>query len=179
MSLSPRPVRRLVRTILPLAAGAVLLAACSQGGGATTSPSTASGSIAPPGALTIEVAQTSAGPSLTGDGGRTLYEFTPDTGSTSTCSGSCAGLWPPLTVPAGATPSAGSGVQASMFGTTERDDGTTQVTYNGHPLYYYSGDTAAGDVNGQGLNGKWYVANPDGSAPAAPAATSSSNGIGY
>ena len=70
-------------------------------------------------------------------------------------------------------------MQGNLFGTTQRDDGTTQVTYNGHPLYYYSGDTAAGDVNGQGLNGKWYIANPDGSAPSAPAATSSSSGIGY
>lgn len=170
----------LLRRVLPLAAGAVLLAACSQTGGGSTAPTaTPAGSSSAPAALTVEVAQTSAGATLTGDGGRTLYEFTPDTGSTSTCSGSCAGLWPPLTVPAGATPSAGSGVQGNLFGTTQRDDGSTQVTYNGHPLYYYSGDTAAGDVNGQGLNGKWYVANPDGSPPAAPAATSSSGGIGY
>jgi predicted lipoprotein with Yx(FWY)xxD motif len=168
-----------LRRALPLVAAAVLLTACSQAGGASPSPtSAASGS--PAVALTIEVAQTSVGASLTGDGGRTLYEFTPDTGSTSTCTGSCAGLWPPLTVPAGSTPSAGSGVQANLFGTTQRADGSSQVTYNGHPLYYYSGDTAAGDVNGQGLNGKWYIANPDGSAPAAPAASASaSSGIGY
>ena len=171
-----------LRRVLPLAAGAVLLAACSQGGGGSSTPSStpAAGSGAPAG-LTIEVAQTSAGAALTGDSGRTLYEFTPDTGSTSTCSGGCAGLWPPLTVPAGGSPSAGSGVQANMFGTTQRDDGSTQVTYNGHPLYYYSGDAAAGDVNGQGLNGKWFIANPDGSGPAAnaSAAATSSSGVGY
>lgn len=170
----------LLRRALPLVAGAVLLTACSQSGGAGTSATPASGSGSPPAALTIEVAQTSVGTSLTGDGGRTLYEFTPDTSSSSTCTGGCAGLWPPLTVPAGSTPSAGSGVQANLFGTTHRADGSTQVTYNGHPLYYYSGDVAAGDVKGQGLNDKWYIANPDGSAPAAPGASASaSSGIGY
>ncbi len=166
---------------IPLAAAAVLLAACSQTGGSSGEPlaTPVASSAASAAALGIEVAQTSAGPSLTDGGGRTLYEFTPDTAGTSTCTDTCAANWPPLSVPAGAAPSAGSGVQGDLFGTTLRSDGTTQVTYNGHPLYYFAGDSAAGDVNGQGLNGKWFIANPDGSGPAASAAASASSGIGY
>ncbi len=131
----------------------------------------------------LSVAQTSAGAALTGQGGRTLYEFAKDTNGTSACTDTCASNWPPLTVAAGEAASAGSGANATMLGTIARTDGSTQVTYNGHPLYYFAADSAAGDSNGQGLNGVWFIAAPDGSmataSAAATATPASSGGYGY
>jgi predicted lipoprotein with Yx(FWY)xxD motif len=95
--------------------------------------------------------------------GRTLYLFEKDTGTKSTCAGACAAAWPPFTT--SGKPKAGAGANASMLGTTMRSDGTREVTYNGHPLYYYAGDQAAGDTNGQGLDqfgAEWYVVSPAG-----------------
>jgi predicted lipoprotein with Yx(FWY)xxD motif len=97
--------------------------------------------------------------------GRTLYLFEKDTGPKSTCSGACAAAWPPFTT--SGKPKAGAGVKASMLGTTARSDGTREVTYNGHPLYYYAGDQAPGDTNGQNLDqfgAEWYVLAPGGTA---------------
>jgi predicted lipoprotein with Yx(FWY)xxD motif len=93
---------------------------------------------------------------LTDGEGRTLYLFTQDTAGASTCSGSCAENWPPYTIESG-EPMAGEGVDQAMLGTITRDDGTTQVTYNGHPLYYYAEDAAPGDMNGQGVGDVWYT----------------------
>lgn len=92
--------------------------------------------------------------------GMTLYLFTKDTPNTSNCSGGCATAWPPLLT--NGAPTAGTGVNASMLGTTTRADGTTQVTYNGWPLYYYAQDKAAGDTNGEGVGSVWYVITPGG-----------------
>lgn len=92
--------------------------------------------------------------------GRTLYLFLADTPTSSACSGGCAKNWPPL-LTTGA-PQAGEGVDAAKLGTLMRSDGTIQVTYNGHPLYYFAGDTQTGDTNGQGVGGKWYVVSPAG-----------------
>lgn len=92
--------------------------------------------------------------------GMSLYLFTQDDGSTSTCYGDCAQNWPPLTVDG--EPSASDGVSASL-GTTERDDGSMQVTAAGHPLYYFAGDSEPGDTNGQGVGDIWYLLAPDGS----------------
>jgi predicted lipoprotein with Yx(FWY)xxD motif len=97
--------------------------------------------------------------------GRTLYLFQKDQPNQSACSGGCAAAWP--VDQSSGTPKAGSGVTASLLGTIKRGDGTTQVTYNRHPLYYYSGDTGAGQQNGQGLNAfgaLWYVVAPAGGA---------------
>jgi predicted lipoprotein with Yx(FWY)xxD motif len=94
--------------------------------------------------------------------GMTLYLFTKDSAGTSNCSGGCASNWPPLTVTG--QPVAGTGVNASLLGTTARADGSTQVTYNGHPLYYYKADHAPGDENGQGVGGVWYVVSASGDA---------------
>lgn len=91
--------------------------------------------------------------------GLTLYLFTQDSGGESVCYDQCAENWPPLTVEG--TPEAGEGVTAEL-GTTERDDGSMQVTAAGNPLYYFAGDNEPGDVNGQGLNDAWYVLTPDG-----------------
>ena len=96
--------------------------------------------------------------------GRTLYLWEADKSGTSTCMGACAAAWPPVTV--SGTPQAGSGVSHSLLGTAKRDDGTAQVTYNGHPLYYFAGDTGPGMAKGQGskaFGADWYVLNAKGS----------------
>ncbi len=97
---------------------------------------------------------------LTDAHGNTLYLFTNDSGGESACYDSCAEAWPPLAVDG--EPTAGDGVSADL-GTTERDDGSTQVTAAGHPLYYFASDEEPGDATGQGVNDVWYVLAPDGS----------------
>ncbi len=144
--------------VIPLTA--LALASCGGGGDATASsppPKTASGKAA-----TLGVESTSLGKVLDNGQGRTLYVFQGDTGTKSNCSGACATNWPPLT---SANPTVGKGANASMIGTTKRSDGTTQVTYNGHPLYTFSGDSNPGDTNGQGVNAfgaLWYALSPAG-----------------
>ncbi|MGD9702576.1 MAG: hypothetical protein AB7Q42_07390 [Acidimicrobiia bacterium] len=108
----------------------------------------------------IEVVDSSLGEILASDG-KTLYAFLPDGGKAPTCSGDCATAWPPLM--AGDDVTFGDGVEADDFGTAARSDGGEQVTFYGWPLYFYSGDSAPGDVNGQGLGDSWYVVAPDGS----------------
>ena len=93
----------------------------------------------------------------------TVYLFEADTASSSSCTGECASVWPPVTS-AGA-PVAGAGVVAAHLGTITRSDGSKQVTYNGHPLYFYSKDGDSGDAYGQGIKGfgaSWYVIAPSG-----------------
>src|SRR4051794_31053304 len=97
--------------------------------------------------------------------GRTLYLWEADQGDQSACDGACAQAWPPLTTDG--KPAAGAGVDAGLLGTSKRADGTLGVTYAGHPLYYFSGDQAAGDANGKGSDGfgaKWWPVAPDGAA---------------
>ena len=145
---------------------AVAIAGCGGGSSsananpstATTKQSTSSGSGA-----TVDVRSTGLGKILVDSKGMTLYLFEKDTGSKSTCSGACASAWPPFTT--NGQPQAGTGATASMIGTTKRSDGTTEVTYNGHPLYYYAGDQQPGDTNGQNLDqfgAEWYVLSPAG-----------------
>jgi predicted lipoprotein with Yx(FWY)xxD motif len=94
----------------------------------------------------------------------TLYMFKPDTQDTSACTEGCAQAWPPLT--ADGTPSGGDGVDPALLGTAPREDGSTQVTYNGHRLYTYSGDKAAGDTTGNGVGDMWYALTASGEPPA-------------
>ncbi|MEU0486043.1 phosphatase PAP2 family protein [Streptosporangium sp. NPDC006013] len=113
--------------------------------------------------VTVEVRDSKLGKILTDGQGRTLYLFETDKGTKSTCYGACAIAWPPLV--ATGRPQAGSGASSALLGTAARTDHTTGVTYNGHPLYYYVGDTKPGDTSGQGLDSfgaKWYVLNPQG-----------------
>ncbi|MBM9506643.1 hypothetical protein ITX44_19200 [Streptomyces sp. KK5PA1] len=118
---------------------------------------------------------------LTDGSGKTLYDFGSDTATMSTCNGACAKAWPPLTA-ANGMPKAVSGLDTSKITTFKRSDGTMQVAYNGHPLYYFVQDTKAGDTNGQGssaFGAPWYVVSPGGAsitkaAPAAGSGTSSS-----
>jgi predicted lipoprotein with Yx(FWY)xxD motif len=101
---------------------------------------------------------------LVDEEGKTLYLWEADKAGQSTCTGPCAAAWPPVTT--SGAPQAGSGVNQSLLGTVKRDDGTEQVTYNGHPLYYFVGDTAAGMAKGQGskaFGADWYVLNAKGS----------------
>jgi predicted lipoprotein with Yx(FWY)xxD motif len=106
---------------------------------------------------------------LVDDKGMTLYLFTKDTPNTTVCYEKCAVAWPPLLTTG--DPVAGEGVDSSLLGTTNRTDGTVQVTYNGWPLYYYEKDKAPGDVVGQDVGGVWFVISPAGEMVETAAAT--------
>ncbi|HUL86498.1 MAG TPA: hypothetical protein VLX89_13385 [Actinomycetota bacterium] len=146
---------------------AIALAACSKG---TTTAPPASGD----GTSTVQVGTTSLGQTLTNADGRTLYLFAQDSGTTSACDSSCLATWPALTV--SGQPTAGTGVNAAMLGTGMSSDGKTQVTYNGHLLYTYVGDSAAGDTNGQGLEGFFAVGSTGSKLTGTAAASPSSTG---
>jgi predicted lipoprotein with Yx(FWY)xxD motif len=98
----------------------------------------------------LAVARSRLGRILVDARGRTLYLFEKDKGRSSTCYGACASYWPPVTTLG--RPRAGLGVRAALLGTTRRRDRKLEVTYAGHPLYYFAGDMKRGDTNGQGLN---------------------------
>jgi predicted lipoprotein with Yx(FWY)xxD motif len=135
-----------------MAAGVLLLAACTAPAGA--------GSAAPSsGGIDVTVSHTSAGDALAGADGMTLYIFTADAGGSSACTGDCAAMWPPF-MGDGSQVNAGDGISGS-FGTITRDDGSKQITHGDQPLYYYSGDKAAGDSTGEGIFGKWFIAPVD------------------
>jgi predicted lipoprotein with Yx(FWY)xxD motif len=179
------------RTILALALPiAVLVGACSSGGAAATapaataqpttvagsgdgyrygSPSQAPASMAPSAApasapaagdTTVALADTALGSILVDAQGRVLYGFKADAAGTSTCYDTCEQNWPPLL--ATGTPVAGTGIDGSKLSTIDRTDGTKQLKYGDWPLYYFAGDTAAGQSNGQGIGDVWYVLGADG-----------------
>lgn len=156
------------RALLLAAVASAVLAAAACGGSSDGSGEAGRQETATTGdtggVATVTTSETSLGAVLV-SGGMTLYLFEQDTGSESTCSGECATAWPPLTTTG--SPGAADGADASELGTTTRDDGSTQVTYAGHPLYFFSGDSAPGDTNGQGVDGfgaEWYAVSPAGSA---------------
>jgi predicted lipoprotein with Yx(FWY)xxD motif len=140
-----------------IAAVTLLGAAC---GTTTSSPGSAAAGT------TIAVATSAKlGQILVDGSGKTVYLFVADTGTASTCYTGCAAIWPPV-LTTGA-PQAGTGAQASLLGTTTRTDGKIEVTYAGHPLYYFVQDKKAGDTTGQGINGfgaLWWVLSPSGTA---------------
>jgi predicted lipoprotein with Yx(FWY)xxD motif len=161
---------------LPLAA--VALAGCGGSGGSANAspapPKTASG-----GSATVGVANSGLGTILVNSQGRTLYLFQKDVGTKSSCSGACARNWPPLRSTGKAT--AGSGADASLLGTTMRSDGKPQVTYNGHPLYLFSGDSKAGDTSGEGISafgGSWYALSAAGNQVSGTSSNSGGGGGG-
>jgi predicted lipoprotein with Yx(FWY)xxD motif len=108
----------------------------------------------------VQAEDSALGTILTDSDGNTLYVFLNDTSGESTCYDDCASNWPAFE--ARGEPAAGDGIDQSLLGTTERTDGTTQVTYNGHPLYYFAGDQQPGDTNGQEVGDIWYVVSPAG-----------------
>ena len=165
----------------PAVAGvAVLLAAalcggCSDGGSpdgpsvtptsapAYSNPSRETGRSPGAGPATVEVRSGRLGAILADADGRTLYVFAADTTTESTCDDGCAKAWPPLITPG--RPKAKEGVPAGLLGTSRRSDGSSQVTYNGHPLYLYAGDERPGDTNGQELDqfgARWFAVTPSG-----------------
>ena len=107
----------------------------------------------------VEVADSELGKILTDADGNVIYFFANDEEGQSTCEGECLTNWPP--VQASATPAAGDGVTAEL-GTFDRSDGTSQLTVNGYPAYYFAGDSAPGDTNGQGVGDVWWVFGPNG-----------------
>jgi predicted lipoprotein with Yx(FWY)xxD motif len=147
---------------------ASLAAACGgdegeapEGGRSPEPPSPEMTSPAPAEAgATVDVAESELGTILVDAEGQTLYAFLNDSGGESTCYDECAANWPALE--ADGEPQSGAGVDASLLGTTEREDGTSQVTYNQRPLYYFAADEAPGDNNGQGVGDVWYVVSPEG-----------------
>jgi predicted lipoprotein with Yx(FWY)xxD motif len=150
-----------------LAIPALLVAAC----GSSTSPSAASGTksasamstksssmggsgMTSSGTAALEKIKTSIGPVLADAKGFTLYWYSKDTPMSSACTGSCAQAWPPVT----GKPAAAMGVRlVGKFGTVTRANGVLQATYKGHPLYTYAGDSAPGQIKGNGLGGVWHA----------------------
>jgi predicted lipoprotein with Yx(FWY)xxD motif len=176
-----------------LVTAAVLAAACSSsskagsGGSSTAAATSAASAGGGASAVSIETHSGPMGAYLTDGSGRSLYVFAADSAGKSNCSGGCASFWPPLT---GSSASAMSGAQASMVGTITRSDGTKQVTYAGHPLYYFKEDTKAGQTAGQGFDNfgaKWWLVAPSGqpitgsggaSSSSAPSSSSGGGGGG-
>jgi predicted lipoprotein with Yx(FWY)xxD motif len=180
-----RDVRRASLVAVGVVGSLLTLAACGSStspgsGSATTTPPTHTGAPAAAAGAGIKTDKTKIGTVLTTSSGRTMYWFARDTPTKSNCNGSCASYWPPVKGPV----KAASGVSLpGKFGTITRSDGSVQATYDGHPLYTYSGDSAAGQTNGNGLNlsgGLWYAMTPSGAKPAAaPSPSSSSTSSGY
>jgi predicted lipoprotein with Yx(FWY)xxD motif len=175
--------RRSIPSLAALAAVALVALAVAGCGGsndngnasASTPPKTKNGRSA-----TVGVASSSLGNILVDSQGRTIYLFKKDTGTKSTCFGACATSWPPVRV--SGKPKAGSGLNASLLGTTPRSDGKPQVTYNGHPLYLFQGDSSPGDTNGQAITAfgaAWYVVSPAGNAITRQSASAGGGGRGY
>ncbi|HZY77763.1 MAG TPA: hypothetical protein VFE40_15715 [Jatrophihabitantaceae bacterium] len=156
--------RRAAALALVVAAGSSL-AACGSGG-----PGSAADAVLPlrvPQHVSVGVRHVSGLGDVLVDGqGRTLYMFPPDAGRGVTCTGACAGTWPPLVIADSSAPSAGAGVIKTDLSTVaDPNTGARVVTYAGYPLYRYAGDLAAGTANGQALfvdGGPWYVLDPDG-----------------
>ena len=158
---------RAIRWMLPL----LLLVPLGVGVAmAATSSSRATGTVK-------AVKSKSFGSILVGAKGRTLYRYTVDRKDVNRCSANatCNKYWPPLLVKAGAKPTAGAGAKAAKLGTIKAKNGMRQVTYAGWPLYYFAGDTSAGQTKGQGFEKQWYVVNTNGglvrSAVTAPTTT--------
>ncbi|RYJ23177.1 hypothetical protein CU044_5482 [Streptomyces sp. L-9-10] len=161
---------------------AAAVAGCSGGAGGAGTPARTSG--APEGLASataspspsatavgkVSARSTSLGKILVDGEGRTLYLFEADKRNKSTCTGDCVKIWPPLIVTG--KPEAGTGgVKGNLLSTTTRDNGAKQVTYNGHPLYRFTGDHKPGDTNGQGdfwSHDTWYVLGTSGKKNTTP-----------
>jgi len=149
---------------VPVAAG-LLAAACGSAAGSTAAGQAPAGTSAA-GSTTATVIESHAGSAesfLTNGSGRAVYLWAADSMNKSACSGACAGAWPPVTT-TGKVSVAG-GAKAADLGTITRSDGSKQVTYSGHPLYYFAGDSGPGQTNGQGsdsFGATWWLIAPGG-----------------
>jgi predicted lipoprotein with Yx(FWY)xxD motif len=161
-------MKRLIALAIASAAVAVIAAGCGGGGSGGGSGSAYAGTPKPAapktaGGAAVAMGTTELGPTLVDSQGRTLYLFEQDTTTASTCDGACASVWPPLTT--NGKPQAQAGISAAKLGTTKRNDGTVEVTYAGHPLYYYVSDTKPGQLSGEGLDqfgATWDAVAPSG-----------------
>jgi len=169
---------RMLPALLAIAAAVAVLAACSSSGTSSTRGGGGGSSSSSPIAATadsLKTADIGGVRVLTDAKGFTLYSFAPDTPTTSRCNGTCVQNWPPVQGPATAPGVTGT------FGTIKRSDGSTQATFDGHPLYTFVGDTAPGQAKGNGLNafgGLWHEVTTSGSTPAG-SSSSGSGGGGY
>ena len=157
-----------------LAAAALMIAACGSSTPSARSAGAAPAATTGSGGSALKTTTIGGVAVLTNAQGFTLYWFVPDTSTTSNCNGSCATFWPPVKGPA----TAGPGVTGTLA-TITRADGSTQATYDGHPLYTYKGDTAPGQDKGNGLNisgGLWHDVTATGAAAPAPGTSTSSGG---
>jgi predicted lipoprotein with Yx(FWY)xxD motif len=179
----PLPVKFGAAAAVALLAAACGSSASSSSGsasryGAPASSAAAAGNSASSSAGTVITTGTSsAGAFLTNSSGRAIYLFLADSKDKSACSGACAAAWPPVT--ATGQPTASGSVNAGDLGTITRSDGTKQVTYDGHPLYYFAGDTGPGMDHGQGVDGfgaKWWLVAPSGSSITSAVTVSGSGG---
>jgi predicted lipoprotein with Yx(FWY)xxD motif len=165
-----------IRVLLPLVVVGAVTAGVAMAAGASMHSSSA----------TVRTAKSSTfGNVLVGANGQTLYRYTVDAKRVNRCTSdpTCRKFWPQLLVKAGTKPTVGSGASASLVGTMKAAHGMAQVTYAGFPLYFFSGDKAAGQTKGQGFESKWFVVNSKGAlvehavksstAPATPPATTS------
>jgi predicted lipoprotein with Yx(FWY)xxD motif len=144
------------------ATGALIGQAAGSASPGASAGSSASPSSSPSAVTTVTVATNALGQILVGPNGNTLYGFTPDEAAGKpTCNTGCIDSWPALTV-TGTDYTLGTGLDKSKFKLVARDDGTMQLQVGNYPLYYFAADAYAGDTNGQGKFGKWFVANPDG-----------------
>ncbi|MGH3407920.1 MAG: COG4315 family predicted lipoprotein [Streptosporangiaceae bacterium] len=172
----PAPVKLGVPVATGLLAAACGSAVASQSHGSQAAGSQSSGSSAPATGTVIASHAGSGGTFLT-DGGRAVYLWAADAMNKSNCSGACAGAWPPVMATGKVT--ASSGVKPSDLGTIARSGGGKQVTYNGHPLYFFAGDSGPGQTHGQGsdsFGAKWWLVAPSGAQiTAADTAAASSN----
>jgi len=153
---------KLIAAVTAVAA-ALLIAACG-GSDSTTTASTASRAPSSDAAV-VTTGHGASGTFLVDGDGRALYLWDADHGKTSTCTGECARDWPPLTTTG--KPTASGSAESSLLGTSKRADGTLEVTYAGHPLYRFAGDSSPGQINGQGsdaFGAPWWIVQPDGRA---------------
>ena len=167
---------RMLLVLSAAAAAAAVVAACSSSGTPSgTSSSGGSSAHVAAAAVGLKTAKVGGVTVLTNAKGFTLYAFAPDTSTTSKCNGACAQNWPPVTGPATA-----SGVKGA-FATIKRSDGSTQLTFHGHPLYTFVGDKSSGQASGNGINafgGLWHEAPASGGAAPAGSSSSGSGGGG-
>ncbi len=166
--------RELVRIAAFGIGTALLLAACSSSGGG--GGSSAQAGAAPTGKVALDTQTGPLGSYLTDSAGKSIYMFASDTATSSTCSGTCLQFWPPVLTKADSV--AATGDVSGMISTLGLSNGTKQVVYAGHPLYYYAQDSKPGEVNGQGrddFGAKWWLLTPAGEPITQSAPTSAGN----
>ena len=184
---SLRKVRIRIGGAAAVVAITLVVTACGSaqsGSSASSASGNAPAAGATANAVSVGTATGSAGTYLVGASGRPLYLWVADSHGKSVCAGACAQAWPPLTTTS--APVAAGGVTMSQLSTVDRSDGVKQVAYDGHPLYYFAGDTSKGSLTGQGsdeFGAKWWLVAPSGMAitksAATPAAASSGRSSVY